>query len=246
MARYKGKLSDLVKDEIIKIINERGLRPGQQLPSEEQLAADLQVSRPTIRDALTLLESKGYLVRQHGRGTFLTEFSSFSSGLESWKSFPELIKEKGMTPSAEVLELSDGSFEEEIHAQLGLEINEACVKLERLRLADGKPVSYIINHFPRHLFGNTVLHEDLFNESLVVLLEEQFKVEFLYAMTKIKAVALDTIKARLLGVVPGTPSLLMDVVHYGVKDVPILLGKEWFLNDTVDFHIKRYRHRHSV
>jgi DNA-binding FadR family transcriptional regulator len=49
---------------------------GDRLPSERQLAAQLGVSRPTIREALSALESKGLVVTRVGSGTFVTEAPS--------------------------------------------------------------------------------------------------------------------------------------------------------------------------
>ena len=47
--------------------------PRSALPSEKALAAQLQVSRPTVRHALEILIDEGLLVRKPGRGTFVTD-----------------------------------------------------------------------------------------------------------------------------------------------------------------------------
>jgi GntR family transcriptional repressor for pyruvate dehydrogenase complex len=52
-------------------IEEAGLVPGQQLPSERELAARLGVSRTSVRQALVALEVQGVVGRRHGGGTFL-------------------------------------------------------------------------------------------------------------------------------------------------------------------------------
>jgi DNA-binding FadR family transcriptional regulator len=48
-----------------------GRGPGSRLPTERQLAIDLEVSRSSVRHALALLEARGRISREVGRGTFL-------------------------------------------------------------------------------------------------------------------------------------------------------------------------------
>jgi DNA-binding FadR family transcriptional regulator len=52
-------------------IASRGLKPGDKLPTERELAATLSVSRATVRSALQDLESKHLLERTQGRGTIV-------------------------------------------------------------------------------------------------------------------------------------------------------------------------------
>jgi DNA-binding FadR family transcriptional regulator len=54
-------------------IASRGLKPGDKLPTERELAAQLHVSRATVRAALQDLESKHLLERTQGRGTMVAE-----------------------------------------------------------------------------------------------------------------------------------------------------------------------------
>jgi DNA-binding LacI/PurR family transcriptional regulator len=54
---------------------------GQQIPTELELSASFNVSRPTISRALRDLEQQGYLVRRRGAGTFVREFRQAARGL---------------------------------------------------------------------------------------------------------------------------------------------------------------------
>ncbi|MCP4319873.1 MAG: FCD domain-containing protein [Hyphomicrobiales bacterium] len=55
------------------MILEGSLKPGEQLPSERALAEQLSVSRPSLREALMILESKGLLQSKRGGGTFVCD-----------------------------------------------------------------------------------------------------------------------------------------------------------------------------
>lgn len=82
--RHKERISDRVISEIEVQILEGSLKPGDQLPSERELAMEMGVSRPTIREAINTLCTKGLLQTRHGGGTVVTDKldSSFS---DSWQ-----------------------------------------------------------------------------------------------------------------------------------------------------------------
>ena len=70
-------VSQQVADQLMSLIA-RDLRPGDRLPSENQLARQLEVSRPSVREALSALQALGIVESRKGQGTFVR-----SVGLES-------------------------------------------------------------------------------------------------------------------------------------------------------------------
>ncbi len=67
------RISDAVAGGLEKRILEGSLKPGDRLPSERDFSAELGVSRPTLREAIQKLISKGLLDTRHGGGTFVTD-----------------------------------------------------------------------------------------------------------------------------------------------------------------------------
>lgn len=67
------RLADAVASALEKRILEGSLKPGDRLPSERTLALDLGVSRPSLREAMQKLVSKGLLTTRHGGGTYVTD-----------------------------------------------------------------------------------------------------------------------------------------------------------------------------
>ncbi len=67
------RLSDSVAIELERRMLEGSLRPGQRLPPERELAAQLGVSRPSLREGLRKLASKGLVHSRQGGGTFMTD-----------------------------------------------------------------------------------------------------------------------------------------------------------------------------
>lgn len=74
-------LNRAIQDQIKQYITEHQLRPGDALPPETQLAADLGVSRGSVREAIKALESLGIIEVRHGNGIFVREFN-FDSVLD--------------------------------------------------------------------------------------------------------------------------------------------------------------------
>ena len=67
------RIADSIATAIERRILEGSLKPGDRLPAERELALDMGVSRPSLREALQRLVSKGLLTTRHGGGTFVTD-----------------------------------------------------------------------------------------------------------------------------------------------------------------------------
>lgn len=62
-----------LKDHLIQMIRTGRITPGQMLPSENQIAKDMQIARNTVRQALNELEQENVVEKVHGKGTFVSE-----------------------------------------------------------------------------------------------------------------------------------------------------------------------------
>ena len=67
------RISDAIAETLERRILEGSLKPGDRLPPERELAAELGVSRPSLREAIQKLASKGMLQSRQGGGTFVTD-----------------------------------------------------------------------------------------------------------------------------------------------------------------------------
>ncbi|MDE2369735.1 MAG: FCD domain-containing protein [Burkholderiales bacterium] len=79
-----ARLADIVAGDLETRILEGSLKPGDRLPAERALAAELGVSRPSLREAIQKLVSKGLLVTRHGGGTLVTDRLE-SAFVDPWK-----------------------------------------------------------------------------------------------------------------------------------------------------------------
>lgn len=62
-----------IRGEILRVVTERRLEPGDRLPSERELAGHLGASRPSIREAVQVMQAEGLLHVRHGAGIFVAE-----------------------------------------------------------------------------------------------------------------------------------------------------------------------------
>lgn len=74
------RLYQEVADQLSRLIDQGEFRPGERLPSERDLAASLQVSRPTIREAMIALEIAGVIEIRTGSGIFVLDSSKSETG----------------------------------------------------------------------------------------------------------------------------------------------------------------------
>ena len=99
----RKRLSDVVSDQIKRLISDGALMPGDRLPAERDLATQLGVSRPSLREALIRLEADGY-IETSGRGGFTVV--DVTTPIIS-KPLAELLLQNPRT-SADILELRQG------------------------------------------------------------------------------------------------------------------------------------------
>ncbi|GAA0369145.1 trehalose operon repressor [Alkalibacterium iburiense] len=86
-----NKFQEIYLDIESEILNQK-YKPGDLLPSENKLAHMYNVSRETIRKALTLLLESGYIQKQQGKGSIVLDIKRFDfpiSGLTSYKELQE-------------------------------------------------------------------------------------------------------------------------------------------------------------
>ena len=96
------------------------------IPSERHLEETYNLSRPTIRQAIDLLERQGYLYRVHGKGTFVSP-PKLQKGMLELTSFSEDMRNRGLEPGQRILEFGIVTPSPKIAHQLGLNAPDAKV-----------------------------------------------------------------------------------------------------------------------
>ena len=124
-----------------------GLRPGDRLPTEAQLAARFGVNRHTVRRALQQLAQAGLVRVEQGRGSFVAD-DVIDYPVVPRTRFNEWIRRQNREPTGQVLHVREQAASVPVAAGLGLVAGAAVAVMDRLGLADGVPVSLGSHHFP--------------------------------------------------------------------------------------------------
>lgn len=128
----KMKISDIVVEQMEKLISSGEFQPGDKLPSVRELCELFDVGRSAVRDAITTLKGRGIVYVKQGEGTFVSPFDSarlfLSNGL--------LPNEKDIIQLFEVRKLLEAGMAE----MAALNRNDA----------DLKEMEWALNSFANH------------------------------------------------------------------------------------------------
>ncbi|WP_254715292.1 GntR family transcriptional regulator [Actinomadura sp. NAK00032] len=144
-----------VRRELLAMLD--GLDVGDALPSERRLAADLGVSRPTLRQAIDGMVAEGLLDRRHGSGTYVAE-PRIAVSL-TMTSFTEDMIRRGMKPGGRVLSFRTETAGARIGRRLALSPEEEVFTIRRLRLADEATMAIETLYMPRSLMPGLRRHD---------------------------------------------------------------------------------------
>jgi GntR family transcriptional regulator len=209
-------------------------RPGDLIPSEVELIEQYQVSRITVRQVLEMLVNDGLIYRQRGRGTFVA-FSKIEQALVRIVSFTEDMLQRGFVPSTKTLSSGLVPAPREIAGKLSLAKGEQMVRLERLRLADGEPMS-IEESFWVHRYCPGILDHDITSQSLRKLIDNNYGIRWLHAKQVIQAINAPAEIAAQLEIKARSALLYVERISYSQDEIPIELLRIYHRGDRYRFY----------
>jgi len=245
----RGKsLSAQTEEILIERIKSGFYPPQSQIPPENKLAAEFDVSRSTIRTAISTLVERGLLVRRHGLGTFVSQRSSLSNPLNEAIDFNNLIASNGFTPAVRYLDTQLVTPKPEIVTALRIEPDQIALQEHKIFMADNKPVIYCINTLPIRLFDKALLQEVIdtpeITEPLYEFLEQRTQQQIEFFVANVRAEIAQNCAFPGLTIGPTVPVLTIDEVAYSSDEVPLCHTLEYFPSDTeMSFELVRRRVR---
>lgn len=197
------------------------MKPNDRLPAEDELAAQYGVSKATVRQALNELAVAGALRREQGRGTFVAE-PKLTQGPRALTSFSEEMRKRGLSPTSKTLKQDVVKAEADVAEKLQIAEGARAVRIKRLRLADGQPMSIQTTYLPLELAPRLV-EEDFGAVSLYETLERKYGLRPARAEETHFAVLVEPSEARLLKVAANSPGLAAERVAYLASGRPLEL-----------------------
>jgi GntR family transcriptional regulator len=215
---------------------------GTSFPTELELCARFDVSRPTVRQAIIELVNEGFLYRVKGRGTFIAEPKIRQDFLIALKSFSEEMQQKGLTPSTEVLDFRNVACDERVSETLEIREGSDVVQLERLRFADNEPVVLVMTFLPSAKLPG-MLERHFENESLYHIIEVEYGYTIDRAVRTLEARVAEEYEAKLLGVKKKAPIQYIETITYLRDNTPIEFSQAHYRGDrnTFSFELKKQK-----
>src|ERR687898_316955 len=181
------------------------LHPGDSIPSERALVDKLNVSRVTVRQAISDLVESGALERVHGKGTFVTG-PQVDSQLHL-TSFSREMRDRGLSPASVVLSATEQPADEGVAQALRLRPGRRVICVKRLRTAEGAPMAYEVGYYSSNLFPG-LLQREL--GSLYDVFASEYGVVATSGEQTVRAEAADAQQARILGTTKRAPLLVQE------------------------------------
>lgn len=232
LPRYQ-RLVEALKDAIAR----KAWQPGERLPSEMDLAERYGVAPGTVRQAISALVDAGLVERQQGRGTFLRK-PTFNSSLFRFFRFQG---GDGMrrVPESRILRRERTEAPATVSAELGCRAGDAVIFMSRLRLLDGDPVLAEEIWLPFDRFEAFLeLDERDIGPLLYPIYETVCGEVVARAEERLTAESVRDDHAKLLGLAPGTPVIVIDRLARGYDDRPLEWRRSRGRADRFQYHVE--------
>lgn len=208
-------------------------KQGEMIPSERELAEMYQVSRMTVRQAITNLVGNGQLYREKGKGTFVTT-EKMEQSLNSLTSFTEDMLARGLVPTSEVLSFDVIVPPAEIAKELQIALEDTVYFITRIRHADNIPMALERTYIPTALFPNLQQHQ--LTQSLYEIIEHHYGTRLSYADQHIEASIVSNEDRKHLQLAENAVVLIMQRKTFLVDQRPVEFVRSTYRGDRYKFH----------
>ena len=227
-------------------------KPGEPIPSENELAARYRVSQGTVRKAIDALANDNLLVRRQGRGTFVATHLEVRTQFRFLRLRPDDLPDpessdsdqaiahgspgeravQGQVLRSQVLECRRLRGPADIARVLQGRAGETLVMVRRLLDLEGEPTVLDEIWLPGARFkGLTAERLANYSGPLYALLETEFGTRMIRAEERIKAVSAPEDVAKILHVKTGRPLLRVDRVSRSYDEEPVEFRRGWCLTE---------------
>ncbi len=217
-----------IKALILRSLQAGEWKPGEGIPSENDLATRFKVSQGTVRKAIDELANENLLVRRQGKGTFVATHHEDRVHFR----FLRLVPDNGEPhyPKSKILDCKRLRAPAEIARLLDLKSGDAVIQIERILYFSQEATVYEEIWLPGTTFkGLSVERLADWRGPMYALFETEFGTHMVRATERLRAVAADELSAKHLGVEQNTPLLAVERVSYTYGERPVEVRKAVYL-----------------
>jgi GntR family transcriptional regulator len=226
---YKG-----VKRRITQSLRACEWKPGEAIPSEKALAERFSVSIGTLRKAVDELTAENVLVRQQGRGTYV---SSHGRG-SYFFAFFHIVRQDGLRefPMVELLAFERGEADEDAATALKIRTGDPIFRFVNRLALQGRPT--LLDEITIPVAVAPDLSETMLRRrqsTIYQLYQEEFNVSVIRTSDRLRATSADPTRATRLNVAPGHPLLLVVRLAMSFGDKPVELRHSYVNTDLHEY-----------
>lgn len=207
-----------IKESIQEALDEGVFKVGECIPSEMELCSIFEVSRPTVRQAISELVSEGALRKEKGKGTFVANKKFNYGSMQDIVTYYDKLIQRGYNPKTDVLEKEIIRATKKLSEKLKLELHDKVIKIKRLRKIDEEPIVIITNHIPSKLCPG-LMEIDLKDKSLYRVIAENYGLQLERSEVVFYPGLTDKIDAQLLHQQKGDPLQIVNTVSIAESGV---------------------------
>jgi len=205
-----------VYDVLVRRIAESAWRPGEALPSEQALAAELKVSQGTVRKALDVLVAENLVQRHQGKGTYVAEHTQEHSLFRFFRLARPGTDGEHVTPESSEARCKRRAASAAESEKLHLAKRATVVEIKRVRSIDGVPAVIEMSVVPLNLFPE-IDHQDAIPNTLYSLYQSVYGINIVLAKEELSAVLATKTDEKELGIKPGSPMLRIERVAISIS-----------------------------
>ena len=204
--------------------------PGAKLGSERDLAERYSTSRSSLRQMLAALEEAGLVHRVIGRaGGIFISHAQVQRSLANVVGVPAFLANQGYVAGTRVLSTKITAPDRTTQSALRIGASDFVVEIQRVRLADGSPISLELAQFPAEAFPGLLERE--LGGSIYEILETHYGLVTSRADERIEAVNATPEESTLLGIKQRSALLLITRIAYDQQGAPCEFSRDLFRGD---------------
>jgi DNA-binding GntR family transcriptional regulator len=195
---------------------------GSRIPTEDELCKMFNISRATVRTAILEFVRQGYLVRQQGKGTFVSR-NVISEGLSMAANLRELPFEEDLSFTINILARTVMKPTGDLRAKLAISKDIHVIYIKRLNLIDNEAVVLQETYIPHHVCPS-LLEDDTEHNFLFDLFEKKYGIKITKVKNYMEITSLNSNEARLIGSPEGSSAVLLTQYFYS-GETPIMYAR---------------------